>query len=62
MGWMNSVPIFHDDVIHILQPEIPHIMQPYIDDVPVRGPASRYIQDNVEPETIPDNSEISRFV
>ena len=32
MGWTNSVPIFHDDVTYILQPEIPHVTQPYIDD------------------------------
>ena len=44
MGWTNSVPIFHDDVTHILQDEIPHVTIPYIDDVPVRGPATRYIQ------------------
>ena len=44
MGWTNSVPIFHDDITHILQPEIPHITIPYIDDVPVKGPASCYIQ------------------
>ena len=25
MGWTNSVPIFHDDITHILQPEIPHV-------------------------------------
>ena len=40
MGWTNSVLIFHDDVCHILQEEIPHVTVPYIDDVPVRGPAS----------------------
>ena len=62
MGWTNSVPIFHDDVTFILQPEIPQVTFPYIDDVPVRGPASRYIQPNGEPETIPDNSGIRRFV
>ena len=62
MGWTNSVPIFHDDVTHILQPEIPHVTQPYIDDVPVRGPTSRYIQDDGEPETIPENDGIRRFV
>ena len=62
MGWTNSVPIFHNDVTHILQPEIPHVTQPYIDDVPVRGPASRYIQDDGEPETIPENNGIRRFV
>ena len=35
MGWTNSVPIFHDDVTYILQPEIPEVTIPYIDDVPV---------------------------
>ena len=55
MGWMNSVPIFHKDVTYILQEEIPHFTQPYIDDVPVRGPATRYLQENGEPETIPEN-------
>lgn len=62
MGWTNSVPIFHDDVSYILRPEIPHVTQPYIDDVPVRGPATRYIQANGEPETIPENPGIRRFV
>jgi hypothetical protein len=62
MGWTNSVPIFHDDVSHILQDEIPHVTQPYIDDVPVRGPATQYIQENGEPETISDNPGIRRFV
>jgi hypothetical protein len=62
MGWTNSVPIFHDDVTYILQPEIPHVTQPYIDDVPVRGPASRYILPTGEPETIPENPGIRRFV
>jgi hypothetical protein len=42
MGWTNSVPIFHDDVTYILKDEIPHVTQPYIDDVPVAGPKTRY--------------------
>ena len=42
MGWTNSVPIFHDDVTYILQPEIPHVTVPYVDDVPVKGPESDY--------------------
>ena len=36
MDWTNSVPIFHNDVMEILKPEIPHITIPYIDDVPVK--------------------------
>ena len=62
MGWANSVPIFHGDVVFILQAEIPEFTRPYIDDIPVRGPATRYIQENGEPETIPENSGIRRFV
>ena len=62
MGWTNSVPIFHDDVTHILQPEIPHTTIPYIDDVPIRGPATRYIDSDGNYETHPDNAGIRRFV
>ena len=62
MGWTNSVPIFHDDVTKILQLEIPHVTQPYIDDVPVRGPATQYILPTGEAEAIPENPGIRRFV
>jgi hypothetical protein len=62
MGWTNSVPIFHDDVTYILQSEIPDTTIPYIDDVPIRGPATRYIQANGSYETIPENPRIRRFV
>ena len=58
MGWTNSVAIFHDDVTYILQPKIPQVTQPYIDDILVRGPASRYIQEDRAPETIPNNPGI----
>ena len=58
MGWTNSVPIFHDDVTFILQPEIPHNTVPYIDDVPAKGPETRYIQADGSYETIPENPHI----
>ena len=62
MGWTNSVPIFHEDVTEILRPEIPEYTIPYIDDVPVRGPQSRY---EIRPgvfETIDENPGIRKFV
>src|ERR1700753_3031656 len=62
MGWTNSVPIFHDDVTFILRDEIPHVSIPYIDDVPVRGPGSRYKRQDGTYEMIPQNSGIRRFV
>jgi hypothetical protein len=62
MGWTNSVPIFHDDVTHILRPEVPHLTVPYIDDVPVKGPRTYYQDANGVYETIPSNPGIRRFV
>lgn len=62
MGWTNSVPIFHDDVTHILEEEIPHNTILYIDDMPVRGPESRYEREGGGYETIPANEGIRRFV
>jgi len=62
MGWTNSVPIFHDDVTFILRDEIPHITIPYIDDVPVRGPDTRYQSKDGTYETIKENPGIRRFV
>ena len=58
MGWTNSVPIFHNDVTHILQPEIPHITVPYINDVPIKGPRSCYQCDDGTYETIESNPDI----
>ena len=62
MGWTNSVPIFHDDVTYILQSEIPDVTIPFIDDVPIKGPKSRYIKDDGTCEVIKENPGIRRFV
>lgn len=62
MGWTNSVPIFHDNVTHILKEEIPVFMKPYIDDVPIRGPETRYELLEGGYETIPENPGVQRFV
>jgi Integrase zinc binding domain/RNase H-like domain found in reverse transcriptase len=62
MGWTNSVPIFHDDVTEILKAEIPEHTVPYIDDVPIRGPSSRYEIEPGKYETIPENPGIRKFV
>ena len=62
MGWTNSVPIFHEDVTHILRDEIPDFTEPYIDDVPIRGPKTRYELEGGGYEVIPENPGIRRFV
>jgi RNase H-like domain found in reverse transcriptase len=62
MGWTNLVPIFHDDVTFILQPEIPDVTIPFIDDVPIKGPASRYLMSDGTCEIVPGNPGIRWFV
>src|SRR5277367_1839933 len=62
MGWTNSVPIFHDDVTFILQPEIPEVTISFIDDVPIKGPVSRYMNGDGTYEIIPENPGIRHFV
>lgn len=62
MGWTNSVPIFHDNVIYILQPKIPEWTIPYIDDVPVKGPALHYQVTDGTYKTIPENPGMQCFV
>ncbi|KAI0054531.1 hypothetical protein BV25DRAFT_1771307, partial [Artomyces pyxidatus] len=49
-------------VTYILQEEIPHVTQPYIDDVPVRGPQSRYPLVTGGYETHPENPGVRRFI
>lgn len=62
MGWTNSVPIFHDDMITIYRDEIPDHVQVYIDDVGLIGPTSAYLDKNGVAETLPENNGIRRFV
>ena len=62
MGWTNSIPIFHDDITHILQPEIPDTTVPYIDNVLICSPAGRYHLTDGFKECIPDNPGICHFV
>ena len=62
MGWTNSVPIFHDDVTFILQPEIPDVTVLYMDNIPIWGPANTYVLSNGTEERIATNPGIHRFV
>jgi hypothetical protein len=62
MGYTNAMQIFHGDTTFILQDEIPHVTIPFIDDIPVKGPVSRYQDADGTYETIPENKGIRRFV
>lgn len=61
MGYTNSMQIQQGDLTFLLQDEIPDVAAPFVDDVPVKGPATRYeTADGFE--TIPENPGIRRFV
>ena len=62
MGWTNTVPVFHNDVTHILQLEIPQFTIPYINNMPVCGPATTYQCQDGTFKTIPENNGIHHFV
>ena len=62
MSWTNAVPIFHNDVTHIPQLEVPQYTIPYIDDVPIHGPTMTYQAPDGTFKTIPENSGICHFV
>ena len=44
--------IFHGDVTFILEPEIPNVANPFVDDIVVKGPVSRYEDPNGGYKTI----------
>ncbi len=62
MGWTNSVPIFHDNVTHILRPEVPHLTVPYIDNIPVKGLPSAYCLEDGTFEMTSNSPSIQHFI
>ena len=62
MGATNTVAIFHRDVTFLLEPEIPNIAKPFLDDIAICGPASRYETLGGGYETICENNGIQRFI
>ncbi len=62
MGYTNSMQIQHGDITYLLRDEIPEFTIPFVDDVPVKGPPTRYELPDGGYETIPENPGIRRFV
>jgi len=62
MGSTNAVAIFHGDITFLLKPEIPNIAKPFLDDIAIHGPTSRYETPEGGYETIPKNTGIRCFI
>jgi len=62
MGYTNSPAEFQKCMSFILHNEIPDIANIFIDDLPIKGPESRYLMENGEPEVLKENPGIRRFI
>ena len=62
MGYTNSPAEFQKCMVFILRDEIPDPANIFIDDLPIKGPATDYPDKNGEPETLPENPGIRRFI
>ena len=61
-GYTNSPAEFQACMTFILQDEIPHIANIFIDDLPIKGPPTDYLDDKGEPEVLQENPGIRRFI
>lgn len=61
-GFTNSPAEFQQCMVFILQDEIPHIADIFIDDLPIKGPATQYLDSAGHPETLAENPGIRRFI
>src|SRR6266481_4165477 len=61
-GFTNSVAEFQNYTTFILQDEIPHTVGVMIDDIGIKGPKTRYEDDEGRFETIPENPGIRCFI
>ena len=62
MGYTNSPAEFQACMMFILQNEVPEKAGVFIDDIPIKGPTTYYPGPDGEPETLPENPGIRRFI
>ena len=62
MGYANAPAEFQACMMYILQDEVPEVAGVFIDDIPIKGPPTRYIGPDGEEETLPQNSGIRRYI
>lgn len=61
-GFTNSPAEFQKCMSIILQDEIPTTANIFIDDLPIKGPTTQYLDSEGNPEVLEENSGIRRFI
>ena len=62
MGYTNSPAEFQACMMFILKDEVPDKAGVFIDDIPIKGPPTRYLDKDGQEEQIPQNPGIRRFI
>lgn len=62
MGFTNSPAEFQACMVFLLQDEIPEVAGVFIDDIPIKGPVSRYLDKEGNEEKMKENPNIRRFM
>jgi hypothetical protein len=62
MGYVNAPAEFQACMMFILQDEVPEVAGVFIDDVPIKGPATKYLRSDGTEETLPQNPGIRRYI
>ena len=62
MGYTNSPAEFQACMMFILQNEVPDKAGVFIDDIPIKGPPTKYLDKDGKEEKIPQNPGIRHFV
>ena len=61
-GFTNSPAEFQKCMAMVLKDEIPRTANIFIDDLPIKGPATQYLDKHGKPEVLPKNPGIRRFI
>ena len=62
MGFANAPAEFQDCMMFILQDEVPEVAGIFIDDVPIKGPPTRYLTPEGKEELFKENPGIRRYI
>ena len=62
MGYTNSPAEFQACMMFILQDEVPDKAGVFIDDIPIKGPSTKYLDQEGKPKSLPQNPGIRQYV
>ena len=62
MGFTNAPAEFQACMMFILQDEVPDVAGVFIDDIPIKGPATHYLNSEGKPEVLSENPGIRRYM